>query len=200
MDARIRCVALGRNASSFENEGLKIFRAGVLAGGGSGFARNIFFHQSAAIVVGASVETELREFAIQLHPRDLNVVDRSCEQQARQRVNFQMLGESGAGAREALLEEQRILMHEAERDEFGEASRFALNLAQQTHLADPMRGTLSVSVHERRGRADAATMRRTNDFGPLRGRKLVGRQDVANFVVENLCGGAGESAESVVAQ
>ena len=179
---------------------MEIFRAGVLAGGGSGFARNVFFHQGAAVVVGAGVQAELREVAVQLHPRNLNVVDRSGEQQSRQRVNFEMLGQRWSGARQSLMEEQRVLMHEAEGNELGEASGFGLDVAQQPHLADPVRGSLGVSVHERRRGADAAAVRGADDFDPLRGGKFVGREDVADLVVENFGGGAGQRAEAVVAQ
>src|ERR1017187_891244 len=43
-------------------------------------------------------------------------------------------------------------------------------------------------------------MRGANDLNPLRGGKFVSREDVANLVVENLGGGAGQGAESIVAQ
>ncbi len=126
LDARVGRVALGGDAAHFQNQRLKIFRAGVLAGGGSGFARNVFFHQRAAVIVGPGMQAELREPAVQLHPRDLNVVDGAGEHEARQSVHLQMLGESRPGARQALMKQQRVLMNEAERDEFGEASGFIL--------------------------------------------------------------------------
>ena len=57
-----------------------------------------------------------------------------------------------------------------------------------------------MSVHERRSGTDAAAVRGADDLDPLRGRKFVGREDVANLVIENFCGGAGERAQAVVAQ
>ena len=134
VDAGVGGIAFGGNASGFENQRLEIFRAGVLAGGGSGFARDIFFHQGAAVVVGAGVQAELRELAIQLYPRNLNVVDGAGEHDSRQRVNLQMLGQSRAGARESLMKEQGVLVNEAEGHEFGEASGLALDFAQAAEV------------------------------------------------------------------
>src|SRR5271169_6749312 len=113
---------------------------------------------------------------------------------------FEMLGERGAGARQTLMEKQRVLVDEAEGDELGEASGLSLNVSQQKHLADPVVGGFGVSVHESRSRADAAAVRGADHFNPLSGRKLIGGEDVANLVVENLGGGAGQGAEAVVAE
>ena len=68
IDSRVDSVAFGGNTASFENQRLKIFRAGVLAGRRSGFARDIFFHQSSAVVVGAGVQAQLRQTAVQFYP------------------------------------------------------------------------------------------------------------------------------------
>src|SRR5207245_6048830 len=119
---------------------------------------------------------------------------------AGERVNFKMLGQGWARSGQALVEEQRVLMDEAEGDELGEASRLGLDVAQEQHLADPVGGSLGVSVHERRGGADAAAVGSADDLDPLRGGEFIGGEDVANFVVENFGGGAGESAEAVVAE
>ena len=121
-NAAIDRVALGWDSAHFQNEGLKILWASVLAGGRTRFARNIFFHQRPAVIVSSCMQAELREAAVQLYPRNLNVVDGAGEQQARERVNLEMLGERGAGAGETLLKQNGVLMHEAERDEFGKAS------------------------------------------------------------------------------
>ena len=48
--------------------------------------------------------------------------------------------------------------------------------------------------------ADAAAMRGADDFDPLRGGKFVGGENVANFVVENFRGGAGQRAQAIIAQ
>ncbi len=57
-----------------------------------------------------------------------------------------------------------------------------------------------MSVHQRRSRANAAAMCGADDFDPLCGRKFVGRENVADLVVENFGGGAGQRAQAVVAQ
>ena len=61
VDSRVGGVALGRDASRLQNQRLEFLRAGVLTCRGSGFARDIFFHQGAAVVVGAGVQAELRQ-------------------------------------------------------------------------------------------------------------------------------------------
>src|SRR5580704_5766082 len=131
IDSRVSSVAFGWNASNFENKRLEIFRAGVLSGGGAGFAGDVFLHQRAAVVVGASVQAKLGQTAVQFYPRNLNIVDGTREHDARESVNFQMLGQSGAAACESLMEEQSVLMDEAERDELGEPASFTLNVAEK---------------------------------------------------------------------
>ena len=106
VDARVDGVAFGRNASGLENQRLEFFAAGVLSRRGSGFARNVFFHQRSAVVVGAGVQAELRQAPVQLYPGHLNIVDRARQHDSRQGVNLEMLGQSGAGARESLLKQQ----------------------------------------------------------------------------------------------
>src|ERR1700738_1747107 len=98
-------------------------------------------------------------------------------------MNLKMLRQRWTGARESLMKEQRVLMHEAERNELGEASSFPLDLAQQEHLTNPVCGSLGVPIHHPRCSADAATMCSADDLDPLRGGKFVGGKDVANFVV-----------------
>src|SRR5208282_3738048 len=115
--ARIFCVALCRNAPDPENQRLEIFRTGVLARGRSGLARDVFFHQRSAVVVGASFEAKLRKFTVQLHPRDLDVIDRASEQDSGQGMDFEVLGERRSGARQPLLEQKRVLVDKAEGNE-----------------------------------------------------------------------------------
>ena len=50
-------------------------------------------------------------------------------------------------ARQALLKQKRVLMHEPERDKFGESARLRLNLAEQGKLPHPMIGSFHVSIH-----------------------------------------------------
>ena len=51
------------------------------------------------------------------------------------------------------MEEDRVLMDEAERDEFGKSSGLGLDVAQQSHLAHPMVRSFGVSVHQRGSRS-----------------------------------------------
>src|ERR1700722_901203 len=111
-----------------------------------------------------------------------------------------MLAQGGTGARESLMEQQRVLVDEAQGDEFGEASGLVLDVAQQQHLANPVVRSFSMAVHHRGGGADAGAVRGADDLDPLRGRQLVGGEDVANLVVENFGGGARKRAQTVVAQ
>jgi hypothetical protein len=77
--------------------------AGNVIGGGSGFAGNVLFHQSSAVVVGSGVQAELRKLPVQLDPGNLEVVDRSCKHQPRQRMNFQVLRKRRAWPRKPLV-------------------------------------------------------------------------------------------------
>src|SRR5712671_94571 len=115
-------------------------------------------------------------------------------------MNLKVLGQSRAGARKSLMKEQRVLVHKAEGNELGEASGFLLDLSQQKHLTNPVRGSFSVPIHHGRGGADAAAMCSADHLDPLRGGKFVGGEDVSNFVVENFGCCARESAQSVIAQ
>ncbi len=100
----------------------KSSRAGVLARGGSGFTRDIFFHQRAAVIIGAGMQAELRQSAVQLDPGHLNIIDGARQHDPRQRVNLEMLGQGRAGPGDALLKQKGVLVDEAERHKFGEAA------------------------------------------------------------------------------
>src|ERR1017187_5372686 len=149
IDARVCCVALGGNAACLKNQRLEVFRAGVLASGGTSFARDVFFHQRATVIVGAGMQAELRETPIQLHPGNLNVVDGTGEQQTRQGVHFQMFRKRRPGSSQPLVKQQSVLVNETERNEFGEPSGLVLNFAQEIHLADPVFRCFGVAVHHR---------------------------------------------------
>src|SRR5580765_4378782 len=59
---------------------------------------------------------------------------------------------------------------------------------------------LPVTVHQRRSARDPARVRGPNYFLPLRGRKLVTREHVTDFIIQNFRCGAGQRIESVVTQ
>ena len=88
---------------------------------------------------------------------------------------FRVLGERGPSASQALVKQQRVLVDEAERNEFGETSGLVLNLAQQEHLPHPVLWGFGVTVHYCGSGADAVAVRGANHFlDPLRGGELVG--------------------------
>src|SRR5580658_2677193 len=111
-----------------------------------------------------------------------------------------MFGKRRTRARNALMKEQRVLMHEAEGDELGEAAGLLLNFAEQQQLIDPVFGRLDVSVHQGGGAADAAAMRGADDLLPLLGGMFVAGKHEADFVIEDLGGRSGQSVEAVVAE
>src|ERR1700686_680962 len=110
-----------------------------------------------------------------------------------------MLGQRWTRAGQSLMKEQRVLMYEAKRNKFGEATGFVLNLAQQEHLPYPMLGGFDVSIHHRRSCADAAAVCGADHFSPLCGGELVAREDKADFVIKNFCGGTGQGIEAIIA-
>src|SRR3954470_19381489 len=101
-----------------------------------------------------------------------------------------MLGESRTGTSKSLMKQQRVLVYEAQRNELGEAARFRLNVPQQAHLPHPMIRRFRVSVHHRRGAANAALMRSADDVDPLCCRELVRGEDMTDFIIQNLCRGS----------
>src|SRR5437764_1146625 len=115
-------------------------------------------------------------------------------------MNFEMFGKGRTGTRESLMKEQCVLVYETERHEFGEAAGLALNVPEQPHLPDPMLWLFRVSVHHGRSTANATLMGGADNLDPLRAGKLVGGEDVPDFVVQNFCGGSGQRAQAVVTQ
>src|SRR5579863_6938486 len=114
IDSRVDGIAFGGDTTSFQNQGLKIFRAGVLSGRRSSFARDIFFHEGSAVVVGAGVQAQLRQMAVQFHPRHLNVINGTGQENSREGVDLEMFGKRGTGSCNSLMEEQSILVDESE--------------------------------------------------------------------------------------
>src|SRR3954464_9540987 len=111
-----------------------------------------------------------------------------------------MLRQYRAGACQSLLEQQRVLVDEAEWDKLGEAARLRLDLAQQSHLAYPVTRRFGVSIHERGRGTNAAAVCGTNHINPLRGRKLIRRKNMPNVVVKDFCCSARERAQPIVSQ
>src|ERR1700679_947507 len=60
------------------------------------------------------------------------------------------------------MEQQRVLVDEAQGDKFGEASGLVLDVAQQQQLANPVVRSFSMAVHHRGGGAEAGAVRMTS--------------------------------------
>ena len=105
------------------------------------------------------------------------------------------LVERRAVARLALQRDRCLLRHERQRHELGEATRFALQIADAVQVARHVDGALDVAEHDRRRRADADGVRGAHHLEPLLGVDLVGAEDGAHLVVEDLGGGARHAAE-----
>src|SRR5438046_679553 len=99
-------------------------------------------------------------------------------------MNFEMFGEGRPGARQALMEQQRVLMNEAQRDKLRETSGLRLNCAQEQELIHPMFGRLHVTIHQCGSRANAQSVSGSDHFAPLAGGELVARENFPNLVVE----------------
>ena len=79
---------------------------------------------------GARVDTEL-------DPRDLHVVDRRVQHDARDRVHASVFVERRPWSRLARKVDRRVLMHERQRDELGEPARVLLDRARAGECARP---------------------------------------------------------------
>src|SRR5687767_5324165 len=88
-------------------------------------------------------------------------------------------------------------MNEWERNELGEPSGLILNARESSNVRDPVWRRVDVSVHDRRRGADAKCVRGLDDLFPRVGGKLPLGEKPTNLVVENLCRGTGNGAESV---
>ena len=91
-------------------------------------------------------------------------------------------------------------MHETERHELCEATRLFLHVAQQHQVTHPVRFPFGVTVHHRRGRANAEAMRRLDDIKPLIDSQLDALDLMPHLIVQDFCRCAGQGAETGVFQ
>ena len=87
-------------------------------------------------------------------------------------------------------------MHKAERNKLGKSTSLSLNVAKQQELTHPVLSVLDMTIHHRRGRADAERVSRRNHFDPLLDRQLLTRDLRAHSVIQYLRCGAGQCTES----
>src|SRR5690242_5378734 len=102
-----------------------------------------------------------------------------------------MLGQRRTRTNKPLMKQKCIGVDETKRHEFGEASRFSLDLAEELQLIDPVLGCFEMPVHQGRGTANAEAMRSADDFFPLLGCQLVTRENFTHLVIENFRGRSG---------
>ena len=102
------------------------------------------------------------------------------------RVQEQRLAEGRARPRPALQPHRRLHVHERQRHELGEAARPLLLLARPQQVPRPVLRPLDVPEHDRHVRAQADAVRGLVHGEPLLGRDLVGADDRAHLVVEDL--------------
>ena len=113
------------------------------------------------------MQTKLRELPVQFDPGHLHVIDRACQQNPRQRMDFQMLRKRWSRTRNALMKKQSILMNETERHKLGKPAGLFLNLAEKQKLIYPMSRSLHMPIHQRRCAADTKMMSCADNFFPL---------------------------------
>src|SRR5260370_1302209 len=111
--------------------------------------QNTPFHDPPVQTVRARLHTRERCFESQFYPGDLQILDRSVQQHAGQRVYAHVLLARPSGPRPTMTVEPRLLMYESERHEFRESTGAFFNRAQEEHVPHPIRRLFDVTVHHR---------------------------------------------------
>ena len=163
-------------------------------------SRDVLVHQRAAEVVGTGLQDLAGADDTALHPRRLDVGDRVPVRDAADRVHQEHLAERRAAPRLALDEDRRGHVHEGERHELGEAAGLLLQLAGAHEVAGDVHRPLDGAVHDRDVRPQADLVRGAVRDEPFLGVHLVGADDRAHLVVEDLGRGAGQRGEPRVLQ
>ena len=145
-------------------------------------------------VVGAGLEQLARPLGAHLDPADLDVVDVARVGDARHRVHQQGLTEGRSPPRPALEVDRGGHVHEGQRHELGEAARLALQGTGAHDVPRPAARLLDRAEHDGDVRAQADRVRGAVGVEPLLGVDLVGAQDGADLVVEDLGRGARQAS------
>ena len=130
-------------------------------------------------------------------PRRLDVVD-VVEKEARDGLREQVV-ERGRRLGDGLAELAEVWL-ERPRDERAEAVHLILQVADQAHVLDALLERLDVAVHHRGRRRHAQAVRVAHDPEPLRRARLLGREDLAHAVDEDLGATSGQRVQAGVAQ
>ena len=105
------------------------------------------------------------------------------------------LVEGRSVARLALEGDRRLLGDKRQRHELGKATGLALEVANAVQVARDVDRALDMAEHDRRGRAEPDAVRGAHYLEPLLRVDLVGAEDGAYLVVEDLRSRAGQTAE-----
>src|SRR5262249_15628920 len=134
----VGCGTLRRNASDSSDHGAEFSRRNVLAEICSPRLGDAFFHQSAAENVGSRLQTGQRILKPELHPRNLDIADVAVQQNARKRMNDQILTDRMARASASSLEKPRLGVNESQGNKLGKSAGVLLNVSEQKQMLDPM--------------------------------------------------------------
>ena len=156
----------------------------------TGRTRDVLVHQRATEVVAAGLQQLHCARLADLHPRQLHVVDQPAVRNARHSVHQQRLAKRRSAPRVLLQINRRRHVHKRQADELGEATRHLLQRTGTQHVTRPTLGVLDAAEHDRDVRAQAHFVRRRMTVEPLISGDLVGTQNGANIVIENLGGGS----------
>ena len=165
----------------------------------AGHARDRLLHQRPAEIVDAPVQRLGGGVEAHLDPARLEVGDGLAEREPERRGVLEVLL-AGDLLDPVGAAEQRVERDERQRHELGEAAGALLELAHHAHVLGELPRLLDVAEHHGHGRADPLRMRRLDDLDPPRHRQLVGRDPLADAVVEHLGGRARRRAEAGLAQ
>src|SRR3954447_1996534 len=152
----------------------------------AGHPADRLLHQRAAEVVGAALEHRTSAGLAELDPGRLDVADPAVQQQPGDRVQGPVLPHGRPRPGDAGQVDGRVVVHERQQHELGEAAALVLQRRQRAQLRHPVGRRVDVAVHHRRRRRDPDAVRRADDLQPGRRRQLALRQHPADVVVEDL--------------
>ena len=168
----------------------------LLAVARAGGARDVLVHQRAAEVVGSRPAAPGGRRRRPSSPTTPGCCRSSPRYAMRPTACISSTSRNvGPAARLPLQEDRRRHVHERQRHELGEAAGLLLQRAGAHEVAGDVHRPLDVPEHDRDVRAQADRVRGAVRLEPLLGVDLVGADDRADLVVEDLGRGAGQRRE-----
>ena len=156
----------------------------------AGRTRDVLVHQRATEIVAAGLQQLHCARLANLHPRQLHVVDQPAIRNARHSVHQQRLAKRRSAPRVLLQINRRRHVHKRQANELGKPTRHLLQGTGTQHVTRPTLGVLDAAKHDRDIRTQAHFVRRRMTVEPFVSGDLVGAQNGADIVVENLSGGS----------